>query len=227
MKRMLVGWTGAGIGVLALLVTPRTVAPAEPAHSVLVDSAQTDKCGASVMIYAPAENDMAIVWLLDRDERGPSLHARPACGRRPEHRAIAQLPRPPMALPGRGRWWKNADVVRELSLTEAQVSEIEQTFLEHRLKLIDLRAALDKHVVLLQLLMDADRPDEAKIAAQLELVLAARARLEKTQAMMVLAVHRLLSPEQWRRLEALDEGYAAPAFDPPVPRRVPPRRSES
>jgi Spy/CpxP family protein refolding chaperone len=227
MKRMLVRSTGLGIGVVTLLMAVPVVSASEPARSVLVDSAQTDKCGASVMIYAPPEDDMAIVWLLDREERRPSRHAGTACGWRPEPRSVARLGTPPMALPARGRWWRNADIVRELGLTEAQASKIERTLLDHRLQLIDLRAELEKHEALLQLHMDADPPDEAKIGEQLEQVVATRAGLEKTQATMVLAVRRLLSTEQWRRLQALPEPHAPPAFAPRIPRRAPPPRSES
>src|ERR1700741_2326849 len=43
-----------------------------------------------------------------------------------------------------GAWWKNSDVVKELQLTDAQVKQIEQTFLDYRLKLIDLRADVER-----------------------------------------------------------------------------------
>lgn len=130
-------------------------------------------------------------------------------------------PAPMLRSPVAGKWWKNSEIARELNLTDAQVSQIEQTFLEHRLALIDLRADLEKQETLLQPLIDVDRPDEAKVAAQIERVLATRGRLEKTNTMMLLAVRRALSVEQWRRLQAFQERALPPPPNRPTPRRLP------
>jgi Spy/CpxP family protein refolding chaperone len=118
----------------------------------------------------------------------------------------SQPPRPPRGMvPGLGAWWKNSEVVKKLELSEAQVGQIEQTFLEHRLRLVDLRAVLDKEELRLQPLLDADRPDEAKVAAQLDLIIAARGKLDKANALMLLAIRRVLSVEQWRKLQSLQQ----------------------
>jgi len=117
--------------------------------------------------------------------------------------------RPPrpigMMAPGPGAWWKDSEVVKKLELSEAQVSRIEQAYLDHRLRLVDLRAELEKQELGLQPFLDTDRPDEIKVAAQLDLITAARGKLEKTHAMMLLAIRRVLSVEQWKRLQALQQ----------------------
>ena len=120
------------------------------------------------------------------------------------------FPPPPgrMMGPGPGGWWKDSEAVKKLGLSEAQVGQIEQTFLAHRLRLVDLRADLEKQELGLQPLLDADRPDEGKVAAQLDLITAARGRLEKGHALMLLAVRRVLSTEQWKRLQALHQERA-------------------
>jgi len=112
-------------------------------------------------------------------------------------------PHPPG--PDLGKWWKNSEIARELGLSEAQINQIEQTFLEQRLKLIDLRAELEKQEARLQPLIEADQPDETKVGAQIDQVLAARGRLEKTNAMMMLAIRRVLTVEQWKRLQAIQQ----------------------
>ncbi len=118
----------------------------------------------------------------------------------PGHRPMA--PHAPMAPRGLGKWWKNTETVKELELTDAQISQIEANFLDHRLKLIDLRADLERQETKLQPLIEADQPDEAKVSTQLDLVVTARGRLEKANAMMMLAIRRTLSVEQWKKLEA-------------------------
>jgi Spy/CpxP family protein refolding chaperone len=116
--------------------------------------------------------------------------------------------------PGMGRaWWKNPEVVRELELTPAQVEQIEKAVYDHRLKLVDLRADVERQELRLQPLVEAERPDEAKVGAQLDQVLAARGRLEKANTMMQLSVRRVLSPEQWKKLHARREqrpGWGGP-----------------
>ena len=129
-----------------------------------------------------------------------------------------QPPQPPQP-PQRdlGKWWKNSEIVQELQLTEVQITQIEKTFLEHRLKLIDLRYEVERQETLLQPLIEADRPDEAKVGAQIDLVLAARGRLEKENAMMMLAIRRVLSVEQWKKLEAFQQGRERMRFKQPGP----------
>jgi Spy/CpxP family protein refolding chaperone len=111
----------------------------------------------------------------------------------------------PPAGPGLGAWWKNSDIVSKLQLSEEQVKKIEQTFLDHRLKLIDLQADLEKQELRLHPLLDVDQPDEAKVSAQIDLITAARGRLEKENAMMMLAIRRELTVAQWKKLQAMRE----------------------
>jgi Spy/CpxP family protein refolding chaperone len=134
--------------------------------------------------------------------------------------APAVAPAPPMPPghgPDLGKWWKNSDVVRELQLSDAQVNQLEQAFLEHRLKLIDLRADVERQEARLQPLIEADQIDEAKVSTQIDAVLAARARLEKQHTMMMLGVRRVLSVEQWKKLQAIQHERERMWRTPPPP----------
>jgi len=102
-----------------------------------------------------------------------------------------------------GAWWKNSEVVKELQLTDAQVKQIEQTFLDYRLKLIDLRADVERQETKLQPLLEADQPNEQQVSSQVDAVVAARGKLEKTNTMMMLAIRRVLSVDQWKMLQAI------------------------
>ncbi|MGH9492633.1 MAG: Spy/CpxP family protein refolding chaperone [Terriglobales bacterium] len=114
-------------------------------------------------------------------------------------------PRGPMPPPELGKWWKNSEVVEQLKLTDAQIKQIEDTFLEHRLKLIDLHAEVERQEARLQPLIEADQPDEAKVSAQIDLVIAARGKLEKANTMMMLAIRKVLTVEQWKKLQAIQQ----------------------
>jgi len=104
--------------------------------------------------------------------------------------------------PGMGAWWKNSEIVSKLQLSDDQVKKIEQTFLDHRLKLVDLRADLEKQELRLHPLLDSDQPDEAKVGALIDQITSARGKLEKENAMMMLAIRRCLTVDQWKKLQA-------------------------
>ncbi|MCI0625771.1 MAG: periplasmic heavy metal sensor [Acidobacteria bacterium] len=145
-----------------------------------------------------------VACLLAATAAGQVAPARtPAPPASPTPPAFPHHPAPPgMEL---GKWWKNSEVVRELGISEAQVSQIEQAFFEQRLKLIDLKADLEKQETKLQPLIEADQPDEAKVSAQIDQVLAARGRLEKANAMMMFSIRRVLSVDQWKKLQEIQQ----------------------
>jgi Spy/CpxP family protein refolding chaperone len=79
---------------------------------------------------------------------------------------------------------------------------MDDIFQQHRLKLIDLTASVEREEVTLEPLMQADQPDEARIVAQIDKVAQARAELEKANARMLLGIRRILTPDQWKKLQA-------------------------
>lgn len=109
-----------------------------------------------------------------------------------------------------GAWWKSSEIVSKLQLSEEQVRKISQTFLDHKLKLIDLQADLDKQELRLQPLLDIDQPDESRVSAQIDLITASRGKLEKENAMMMLDIRRWLSVEQWKKLKSLEATEPGP-----------------
>jgi Spy/CpxP family protein refolding chaperone len=146
--------------------------------------------------------------------RGRNRMAPPAA-RRP-----TTPPPPGMAPRGRGKWWKNSELMQKIGVKEDQVQSIEKIFQEHRVQLIDLHAALDKQEAILEPLIEADQPDEAQVLAQIDKVAQARAGLEKSNAQMLLAVRRVLTVDQWKKLQ--DQPGIPPfrgvrGFGPPAP----------
>ena len=101
-----------------------------------------------------------------------------------------------------GRWWDDPDFVRRLSLSADQQKKMDDIFNTNRLKLIDQFAARQKEEAIMEPLVAADPPDEAKLLAQIDRVAQARAELEKANARMLLGIRRQLTHEQWLKLEA-------------------------
>ena len=102
-----------------------------------------------------------------------------------------------------GKWWQNSDVAKKLQLSDGQISQLDQTFYDHKLKLIDYGADMEKQDLKLQTLLDADVPNEGQVEAQVDQVLGARGKLEREFTMMNLDLRKVLSLDQWRQLKSI------------------------
>jgi len=126
---------------------------------------------------------------------------------------------------GLGKWWKDSTLMKKIGVSDEQVQRIEKIFQDHRLQLIDLHAALEKQEAILEPLVEADQPEEGQVIAQIDKVAQARADLEKSNARMLLAIRRVLTVDQWKKLRDLpgvNQFHPGPEFrmsfpDPSTP----------
>jgi Spy/CpxP family protein refolding chaperone len=133
-----------------------------------------------------------------------------------------KAPSPPLGTDGRvvirrhemGKWWQDSETAKKLQLSDSQIAQLDQTFLDHRLKLIDDGAEMAKQDLKLQALLDADVPNEGQINSQVDQVLTARGKLERESTMMNLDLRKVLTVEQWRQLKAIhgDRGMGGDKF---------------
>ena len=116
--------------------------------------------------------------------------------------------RPPMERAfgsdgGHGQFWNNPRIVTQLKLTDDQRKAMDGIMQDHRVKLIDLHANLEKAEVTMQPLMKADQPNETAILAAIDKVAQARAELEKANARFLLDIRMQLKPDQWKQLQTM------------------------
>jgi len=124
---------------------------------------------------------------------------------------VSQAPAPP-GMPKKGtffyhrelgKWWQNSEMVKKLQLNDGQISQLDQIFYDHKVKLIDYGADMEKQDLKLQTLLDADVPNEGQVEAQVDQVLGARGKLEREYTMMNLDLRKVLSLDQWRQLKSV------------------------
>lgn len=106
----------------------------------------------------------------------------------------------------RNGWWNNPRIAERLKLTDDQRKAMDGIMMEHREKLIDLRANLEKAELTMQPLMSADTPNDAAITSQIDKVVQARGDLEKANARFLLAIRDKLTTDQWKQVQAFREG---------------------
>lgn len=114
--------------------------------------------------------------------------------------------RPPMERAMRshsefGRWWNNPKIVEKLKLTDDQRKAMDDIFLKHREKLVDLRGNVEKAEIEMEPLVKADQPNESAVMSQIDKVAQARAELEKANARFLFALRAKLTPEQWKQVQ--------------------------
>ena len=102
---------------------------------------------------------------------------------------------------GMGQWWRNPAVAEKIGLSDQQKQQLEKISQDSRLKMIDLRADLEKQEVVLGPMLQTYHPDESQVLAQVEKVSQARAALQKARIQSMLAGRNVLTEEQWTKLQ--------------------------
>jgi len=118
--------------------------------------------------------------------------------------------RPPMerAMRGdRGRWWNNPKIVENLKLTDDQRKAMDEIFQQHREKLVDLRANVEKAEIEMDPLVKADQPNESAVMAQIDKVAQSRAELEKANARFLFELRAKLTPDQWKQVQEFRQNH--------------------
>ncbi len=148
------------------------------------------------LILAVAGVLAAGAWAGAQEPGGPGMGPRFGAHRPPMERSFGFAD---------GRFWNNPEVVKQLNLTDDQRKAMDGILQDHRLKLIDMQATLQKAELAMGPLMRADTPDRAAIEAQIDKVVSARADLEKANAHFLLDIRMQLKPEQWKQLQTLHQ----------------------
>jgi Spy/CpxP family protein refolding chaperone len=101
-----------------------------------------------------------------------------------------------------GTWWRNADTIQALSLTTDQQKSLDGIFLQNRTQLIQMHATLEEQQLQLEPLLAANPVDDAHVMAIVTKIADTRAELEKANAKMLLSLRKVLTSDQWTKLQA-------------------------
>ncbi len=104
-----------------------------------------------------------------------------------------------------GRWWDNPRLVRYLNLTPDQQSKIHDMVFDHAERMIDLNAAVKRAELQLGDLAQRDTFDEKAVRAAFAKLQEARRNLENERFELLIAVRKILTADQWKKLATLRE----------------------
>jgi len=120
------------------------------------------------------------------------------------------------------QFWNDPAIAAELHLTDAQRKQLQATALAQQLSLIDASADGLKALARMSALLDADQLDDAAYQQQLNNLAAVAGKLVQDVGEMAAAPRRILTVEQWRKLQSLQRAKARPSASPRPGMQPPP-----
>ncbi len=125
-----------------------------------------------------------------------------------------------------GSWWRNPEVAERIGLSGQQKEQLEKISQDSRLKMIDLRADLEKQQVIMEPMLESYHPDEAQVLEQVDKLSRARAAVEKERIQTMLATRSVLTEDQWNKLKesrmGFHRGFQRHGFSRSMRRETPP-----
>ena len=106
----------------------------------------------------------------------------------------AQMPR------GQYAWW-NSPVVQDLKLSDSQRRQIRLTVKDYRVRLLDIRARMEKAESDLESLFNQDPVDTPKANEAIDRLASTRSELTRALSQMSLKLRSLLNAQQWQQLQ--------------------------
>jgi len=152
-----------------------------------------------VLIGSAAQTSATPRWQMHEEQQG----LQPKTDKKPdEHR-------------GPWIWWKDDAAKTELKLTAEQVAEIDRIFQANMTKAKPLKEEITQLEAALNQTMRANTAEVVVVSQQVDKVESKRAELNKMRVLMLYRMHRVLTPEQNAKFQAMvDRWDAARKKDP-------------
>jgi Spy/CpxP family protein refolding chaperone len=102
-----------------------------------------------------------------------------------------------------GTWWRRPEIIQTLSLSSEQQKNLDSIFLQSRTQLVQMHATLEEQQLQLEPLLAANPVDDARVMTIVAKIADTRAELEKANAKMLLSLRKVLTSDQWTKLQAM------------------------
>ena len=106
-------------------------------------------------------------------------------------------------------WWKDESAKAELKLTAEQVAEVDRIFQANMARAKPLREEIAQLEAALNQTMRANTAEVSVVSQQVDKVESKRAELNKMRVLMLYRMHRVLTPEQNARFQAMVDRWDA------------------
>ena len=101
-----------------------------------------------------------------------------------------------------GKWWYNQKVVQNLNLTQKEVRQLDQLYVDSHRKLLKLKNAVEREQFELDTLLGKKTVDDAKVRKQFERLERARTDLANERLGFVMRVREIIGADRFQQLKA-------------------------
>ena len=100
-----------------------------------------------------------------------------------------------------GKWWYNQKVVQNLNLTQKEVRQLDQLYVNSHRKLIKLKNAVEREQFELDTLLGKKTVDDAKVRKQFNRLESARTDLANERLGFVIRVREIIGADRFQQLK--------------------------
>ena len=100
-----------------------------------------------------------------------------------------------------GKWWYNQKVVQNLNLTQDEIRQLDQLYVDSHRRLIELKNAVEREQFELDTLLGKKKVDDAKVREQFKRLEEARTDLANERLGFVIRVREIIGAERFQQLK--------------------------
>ena len=100
-----------------------------------------------------------------------------------------------------GKWWYNQKVVQNLNLTQKEIRQLDQAWVDSQRKLIKLKNEVEREQFELDTLLGEKTVDDAKVRKQFKRLESARTDLADERLGFIIGVREIIGAERFQQLK--------------------------
>lgn len=100
-----------------------------------------------------------------------------------------------------GKWWHNPQVSQKLNLTDEEIRQLDEQFVNSRRKLIKLKNSVEMEQFELENILESETLDEAAAIKQFDKLESQRAALSSERFHFLLQIRKILGFERFQQLK--------------------------
>lgn len=106
-----------------------------------------------------------------------------------------------------GKWWYNQKVVQDLRLTQSEIRQLDQLYVDSHRRLIELKNAVEREQFELDTLLGKKTVDDAKVRQQFKRLESARTDLADERLQFVVRVREIIGADRFQQLKTSYKKY--------------------
>ena len=100
-----------------------------------------------------------------------------------------------------GKWWYNQNVVQNLNLTQSEIRQLDQLYVDSHRRLIELKNSVEREQFELDTLLSKKTVDDAKVRQQFKRLESARTDLADERLRFVIGVREIIGADRFQQLK--------------------------